>query len=75
MLCHDIVYTCVSCYGSDGRRGTHRGHEQMGQVVTGMQERWERDLGTGNLAALATQVLANGVMATDVRSTLARPRT
>ncbi|MBV9577676.1 MAG: CoA transferase [Chloroflexi bacterium] len=63
----DIIYTCVSCYGWDGPRGTHRGHEQMGQAVTGMQERWGRglglpvmqsmpicDLGTGNLAALAT---------------------
>ena len=63
----DIIYTCVSCYGWDGPRGTYRGHEQMGQAVTGMQERWGRDLGvpvmqsmpicdigTGNLAALAT---------------------
>jgi len=63
----DIIYTCVSCYGWDGPRGRYRGHEQMGQAVTGMQERWGRgvgmpvmqsmpicDLGTGNLAALAT---------------------
>ena len=63
----DIIYTCVSCYGWDGPRGSYRGHEQMGQAVTGMQERWGRDiglpvmqsmpicdLGTGNLAALAT---------------------
>lgn len=63
----DIIYTCVSCYGWDGPRGTYRGHEQMGQAVTGMQERWGRglglpvmqsmpicDLGTGHLAALAT---------------------
>jgi crotonobetainyl-CoA:carnitine CoA-transferase CaiB-like acyl-CoA transferase len=64
-----IIYTCVSCYGWTGPRGTYRGHEQMGQAVTGMQERWGRDLlkklpvmqsmpicdlGTGNLAALAT---------------------
>ena len=63
----DIIYTCVSCYGWNGPRGTYRGHEQMGQAVTGMQERWGRglglplmqsmpicDLATGNLAALAT---------------------
>ena len=41
----DIIYTCVSCYGWDGPRGTHRGHEQMGQAVTGMQERWGRGFG------------------------------
>ncbi|MBV9601311.1 MAG: CoA transferase [Chloroflexi bacterium] len=63
----DIIYTCVSCYGWEGSRGTYRGHEQMGQAVSGMQERWGRDLGmpvmqsmpicdlgTGNLAAFAT---------------------
>jgi crotonobetainyl-CoA:carnitine CoA-transferase CaiB-like acyl-CoA transferase len=65
----DIVYAAVSCYGWDGPRGNYRGHEQMGQAVTGMQERWGRDLGlpvmqsmpicdlgTGNLAALATML-------------------
>jgi crotonobetainyl-CoA:carnitine CoA-transferase CaiB-like acyl-CoA transferase len=61
----DIVYSSITCFGLDGPRATHRGHEQLGQAVTGMQLRWGQgfrepvmqsmpvcDLGTGNLAAL-----------------------
>ncbi len=61
----DIVYSTISCFGWEGPRATHRGHEQLGQAVTGMQLRWGHgfrepvmqsmpvcDLGTGNLAAL-----------------------
>ncbi|MBV9579668.1 MAG: CoA transferase, partial [Chloroflexi bacterium] len=65
----DIIYSVVSCYGWNGPRANHRGHEQMGQAITGMQERFGRggpqpvmqsmpicDLGTGNLVALATML-------------------
>jgi crotonobetainyl-CoA:carnitine CoA-transferase CaiB-like acyl-CoA transferase len=61
----DIVYSAISCFGLEGPRAMHRGHEQLGQAVTGMQLRWGQgfsepvmqsmpvcDLGTGNFAAL-----------------------
>ncbi|HEX5141038.1 MAG TPA: CoA transferase [Dehalococcoidia bacterium] len=65
----DIIYSSISCYGWDGPRATYRGHEQMGQAVTGMQLRWGQgfrepvmqtipicDIGTGNFAALGIMV-------------------
>lgn len=65
----DIVYSAITCYGWDGPRRTHGGHEQLGEAVTGMQVRWGAgfhepimqpmpicDYGTGNLAAFAVLV-------------------
>jgi crotonobetainyl-CoA:carnitine CoA-transferase CaiB-like acyl-CoA transferase len=61
-----IVYSRISAYGLEGPLRAYRGHEQVGQAVTGMQVRWGtdapsplmqphpvNDFGTGHLAAFA----------------------
>ncbi|MDF3311851.1 CoA transferase [Rhodococcus sp. T2V] len=62
----DIVYSRLSAHGPVGPRAEYRGHEQVGQTVTGMQVRFGKDAehpimqpfavndcGTGHLTALA----------------------
>jgi crotonobetainyl-CoA:carnitine CoA-transferase CaiB-like acyl-CoA transferase len=39
----DIVYSRLSAHGPEGPRADYRGHEQVGQTVTGMQERYGQD--------------------------------
>lgn len=65
----EIIYSAITCYGWDGPRRTHAGHEQLGEAVTGMQVRWGAgfhepimqpsaicDYGTGHMAALAVMI-------------------
>jgi crotonobetainyl-CoA:carnitine CoA-transferase CaiB-like acyl-CoA transferase len=60
----EIIYSRISAYGLEGPWRECRGHDQVGQAVTGMQTRWGRDhptplmqphplndFGTGHLAA------------------------
>jgi crotonobetainyl-CoA:carnitine CoA-transferase CaiB-like acyl-CoA transferase len=61
----DIVYSSVSVHADGGFRGGYRGHEELGQAVSGMQVRlggdgpprragWAvNDYATGHLSALA----------------------
>jgi crotonobetainyl-CoA:carnitine CoA-transferase CaiB-like acyl-CoA transferase len=61
----DIVYSSVSVHAGGGFRGGYRGHEELGQAVSGMQVRlggdgpprragWAvNDYATGHLSALA----------------------
>jgi crotonobetainyl-CoA:carnitine CoA-transferase CaiB-like acyl-CoA transferase len=62
----DIIYSRISAYGLDGPLQESRGHDQVGQAVTGMEVRWGQghatplmqphplnDFGTGHLAAFA----------------------
>jgi crotonobetainyl-CoA:carnitine CoA-transferase CaiB-like acyl-CoA transferase len=62
----DVVYSRISAYGLDGPLREFRGHDQVGQAVTGMEIRWAgdhdtplmqphplNDFGTGQLAAFA----------------------
>ncbi|MBT2273345.1 CaiB/BaiF CoA transferase family protein [Rhodococcus qingshengii] len=39
----DIVYSRLSAHGPKGPRADYRGHEQVGQTVTGMQNRYGQD--------------------------------
>lgn len=61
----DIVYSRLSAHGPKGPRADYRGHEQVGQTVTGMQNRYGQDhphpvmqpfaindVGSGHLTAL-----------------------
>jgi crotonobetainyl-CoA:carnitine CoA-transferase CaiB-like acyl-CoA transferase len=61
----DIVYSRLSAHGPKGPRADYRGHEQVGQTVTGMQSRYGQDhlhpvmqpfaindVGSGHLTAL-----------------------
>ena len=60
----DAVYSSISCFGYEGPRGSWRGREELGQAVTGLQDRWRddngkpamlpfplTDIGSGHLAA------------------------
>ena len=60
----DVIYSRVSAYGHQGPWREFRGHDQVGQAITGMEVRWGRDhptplmqpnplndFGTGHLAA------------------------
>jgi crotonobetainyl-CoA:carnitine CoA-transferase CaiB-like acyl-CoA transferase len=60
----DVIYSRISAYGLDGPFREFRGHDQVGQAVTGMEIRWAgagtaplmqphplNDFGTGQLAA------------------------
>jgi crotonobetainyl-CoA:carnitine CoA-transferase CaiB-like acyl-CoA transferase len=62
----DVIYSRISAYGLDGPLREFRGHDQVGQAVTGMEIRWGgdhatplmqphplNDFGTGQLAAFA----------------------
>jgi crotonobetainyl-CoA:carnitine CoA-transferase CaiB-like acyl-CoA transferase len=62
----DIIYSRISAYGHEGPLREFRGHDQVGQAITGMEIRWGRghstplmqpnpvnDFGTGHLAAFA----------------------
>jgi crotonobetainyl-CoA:carnitine CoA-transferase CaiB-like acyl-CoA transferase len=62
----DIIYSRISAYGHEGPLREFRGHDQVGQAITGMEVRWGRhddsplmqpnpvnDFGTGHLAAFA----------------------
>jgi crotonobetainyl-CoA:carnitine CoA-transferase CaiB-like acyl-CoA transferase len=62
----DIIYSRISAYGHAGPLREFRGHDQVGQAITGMEIRWGRghstplmqpnpvnDFGTGHLAAFA----------------------
>jgi crotonobetainyl-CoA:carnitine CoA-transferase CaiB-like acyl-CoA transferase len=62
----DIIYSRISAYGLEGPLREFRGHDQVGQAVTGMEVRWAgeastprmqphplNDFGTGHLAAFA----------------------
>ena len=62
----DIIYSRISAYGLEGPLRDFRGHDQVGQAVTGMEIRWAgprqsplmqphplNDFGTGQLAAFA----------------------
>jgi crotonobetainyl-CoA:carnitine CoA-transferase CaiB-like acyl-CoA transferase len=62
----DIIYSRISAYGSEGPLRDFRGHDQVGQAITGMEIRWAgahatplmqphplNDFGTGQLAAFA----------------------
>jgi crotonobetainyl-CoA:carnitine CoA-transferase CaiB-like acyl-CoA transferase len=62
----DVIYSRISAYGLDGPMREFRGHDQVGQAVTGMEIRWAsdyatplmqphplNDFGTGQLAAFA----------------------
>jgi crotonobetainyl-CoA:carnitine CoA-transferase CaiB-like acyl-CoA transferase len=59
----DLVYSSVSAHARGGYRGHHRGHEELGQAVTGMEMRYGDDhprrqgfpvcdFSTGHLTAL-----------------------
>jgi crotonobetainyl-CoA:carnitine CoA-transferase CaiB-like acyl-CoA transferase len=60
----DVVYSSISAFGYEGRRGTWRGREELGQAVAGLQDLWRdpdgvpammsfpvSDVGSGHLAA------------------------
>jgi crotonobetainyl-CoA:carnitine CoA-transferase CaiB-like acyl-CoA transferase len=62
----DVIYSRISAYGLDGPMREFRGHDQVGQAVSGMEVRWAgdyatplmqphplNDFGTGHLAAFA----------------------
>ena len=61
----DIIYSSVSCHANGGYREAYRGHEELGQAVTGIEVRaggdevperagWALcDFSTGHLAAFA----------------------
>ncbi len=62
----EIIYSRISAYGLEGPLKEFRGHDQVGQAVTGMEIRWGKDhdsplmqphplndFGTGHLAAFA----------------------
>ncbi len=61
----DIIYSSINCHAEGGYRATYRGHEELGQAVTGMQVRagadkvperagWPLcDFSTGHLSAFA----------------------
>ncbi len=59
-----VVYSSISAFGYEGKRGTWRGREELGQAVAGLQDRWHNeegepammsfpvsDIGSGHLAA------------------------
>ena len=59
-----VVYSSISAFGYEGKRGTWRGREELGQAVAGLQDRWHNeegepammsfpvsDVGSGHLAA------------------------
>ncbi len=59
-----VIYSSISAFGYEGKRGTWRGREELGQAVAGLQDRWHNeegepammsfpvsDIGSGHLAA------------------------
>ena len=59
-----VVYSSISAFGYEGKRGKWRGREELGQAVAGLQDRWHNeegepammsfpvsDVGSGHLAA------------------------
>jgi crotonobetainyl-CoA:carnitine CoA-transferase CaiB-like acyl-CoA transferase len=64
-----VVYSSISAFGYEGKRGTWRGREELGQAVAGLQDRWHNeegepammsfpvsDVGSGHLAAFGILV-------------------
>ncbi len=59
----DVIYSSISAFGYEGRRGTWRGREELGQAVAGIQDRWKDADGMPNMTSFPATDVGSGHLA------------
>ncbi len=58
-----VIYSSISAFGYEGKRGTWRGREELGQAVAGLQDRWHNEEGEPAMMSFPVSDVGSGHLA------------
>ncbi len=58
-----VIYSSISAFGYLGKRGMWRGREELGQAVTGLQDRWHDEKGEPTMMSFPVSDVGSGHLA------------
>ncbi|HTN81042.1 MAG TPA: CoA transferase, partial [Acidimicrobiales bacterium] len=58
-----VVYSSISAFGYEGKRGKWRGREELGQAVAGLQDRWHNEEGEPTMMSFPVSDVGSGHLA------------
>ncbi len=58
-----VIYSSISVFGYEGRRGKWRGREELGQAVAGLQDRWHDETGEPAMMSFPVSDVGSGHLA------------